>query len=112
MSHEDADLSSSGESEEEIAHLEILSDLLDTCEARYREQAKILLRGRELWKTYENMILVYSLENRGCAIRSSVDGGFDFHVSSWVPLSGNKAKKIRILEFEFARSEAELGSQL
>lgn len=91
--------------------LDNVADLLEKHEARYREQVRALLRDREFRQTHGKTLLVYSLENRGCSIRTSTDGGFDFRLSSWISLNGRKVDKYKTLEFQFAQIEAHLDSQ-
>jgi len=98
------------DSAEEQARLGFVVRLLEENETRYRQQSKVLLRNGEFWHAYGETVLVYSLENRGCALRTSMNG-FDFHLSSWIQLSGKKVDKYRTLELQFARSEAQWESR-
>jgi hypothetical protein len=107
---DDNDSANEEDSVREQAYLDYVFRLLEGNEVRYREEAKTLLKDGEYWHSHGNSVLVYSIENRGCASRISMDGGFDFHLLSWTPLGFRKTDKYRTLEFNFAQSEAQLES--
>ena len=99
---------SSTESERERAFFQLLESMMLKNEIRYQQQAKELLMNKELSFSIGNNLLFYRFENRGCALRISNDGGFNFNFDNWVSLPRGKGAKLTELLFQFASREAQL----
>ena len=112
MDFQDDEFLSSTESENELVFFQSVESMLVLNDVRYHQQAADLLRNRELSFSISNKLLIYSFENRGSSLRISNDGGFNFNFDNWVSLPHGKNNKLITLIFQFARSEAQMSSEL
>ena len=94
------------ELEEERAYFQFIYDLEVKNHSRYETQAELLMKNGEFSITINNSLLLYTLEDGGCAFRVSTDGGFDYIKLGWSSLGGRKPEKLKSLIAEFADSEA------
>lgn len=94
------------ELEEERAYFRLIYDLEVKNHSRYEMQAELLMKNGEFSITINNSLLLYTLEDGGCAFRVSRDGGFDFCKLGWTSLGRRKHDKLKSLVGEFADSEA------
>jgi hypothetical protein len=84
------------------------SVLLEKNAERYSIQALQFLKNSEASTEINGVTLLFSREGRGCATRSSNDGGFNFHWQSWVLLGRRKKTQLAQLQFIFALEEAKI----
>src|ERR1019366_8226234 len=94
------DFFSSTESEHERAFFLLLESMMLKNEIRYQQQAKELLKNKELSFSIGKNLLFYCFENRGCALRISNDDGFNFNFNNWVSLPRGKVAKLTELLFQ------------
>ncbi len=94
------------ELEEERAYFQLIYDLEVKNHSRYETQAELLMKNGEFSITINNSLLLYTIEDGGCAFRVSTDGGFDYSKLGWSSLVRSKPEKLKNLIAEFADSEA------
>ena len=94
------------ELEEERAYFQFIYDLEVKNHSRYETQAELLMKNGEFSITINNSLLLYTLEDGGCAFRVSTDGGFDYIKLGWSSLGRRKSEKLKSLIAKFADSEA------
>lgn len=95
------------ETEAEQAFIDLFARLHFENEARYKNQAKKLLREGLLLVVVGNTIIKYTLEDEGVSYRFSGDQGVTFsNTLGLTPLHWRKRKRIERLIEKFAYSEA------
>ena len=106
MDYEDENSLTPMELEEERAYFQLIYDLEVKNHSRYERQAELLMKNGEFSIAIKDSLLLYTLEDGGCAFRVSTDGGFDYCKLGWSSLGWRKHEKLKRLIAEFAESEA------
>ncbi len=96
------------DSKRDEAYFTLVNDLVTRHQSRYEQQAKELVRNRQLSTIIEETPVRYKLEFRGCSFEVSYGLDNKYQQVSWVRMGWRKSDKLSKLPLFFAGTEAKL----